>query len=77
MHRPGIASVIGDKIVLNGTTIEEVRDYHIETLKLCVDIATKEEAKELETKQARGEQEALEKKQHIDNVDNVVRQLMF
>ena len=77
MHRPGIASVFDDKIILNGTTIEEVRDYHIETLKLCVDIATKEEIKELEAKQAREEQEEQKKKQHINNVESVVGQLKF
>ena len=36
MHRPGIASVEGDEILLNGTTIEEVRDYHRKTLNLCI-----------------------------------------
>ena len=43
MHRPGIARVEGTKIILDGTTIEEVRDYHRETLKLCVDAANKKE----------------------------------
>jgi hypothetical protein len=28
MHRPGIASVVGNRIYLNGTTIEEVEQYH-------------------------------------------------
>ncbi len=37
MHRPGIASVVDDEILLNGTTIEEVREYHRETLKLCIE----------------------------------------
>jgi len=36
MHRPGIARVSGDRIVLDGTTIEEVQRYHRETLLLCV-----------------------------------------
>jgi len=39
MHRPGIASVEGDKVVLNGTTIEEVERYHKKTLKIAVDMA--------------------------------------
>ncbi len=43
MHRPGIASVSGDEILLDGTTIEEVRDYHREVLLLCVDVANKKE----------------------------------
>lgn len=37
MHRPGIAKVINDKILLDGTTIEEVKDYHRDTLIMCVD----------------------------------------
>ena len=44
MHRPGIASVLGSKIVLNGTTLEEVKKYHRDTLVLCVGEANKKEA---------------------------------
>lgn len=36
MHRPGIAHIDERKIILDGTTIEEVRDYHRETLKLVI-----------------------------------------
>ena len=36
MHRPGIAKVSGDRIVLDGTTVEEVQQYHRDTLILCV-----------------------------------------
>jgi TIR domain-containing protein len=32
-HRPGIASVVGDTIVLDGTTIEEVQEAHLTTVK--------------------------------------------
>lgn len=41
MHRPGIAEVYGDRIVLNGTTIEEVQRYHRDTLKLALDETNK------------------------------------
>ena len=44
MHRPGIASVYGNKIYLDGTTLEEVERYHKKTLKLAVDIANKNSA---------------------------------
>jgi hypothetical protein len=37
MHRPGIARVVGDWVVLEGTTVEEVAQYHQRTLKLAVD----------------------------------------
>src|SRR5205823_1466901 len=36
MHRPGIAHARGNRIVLNGTTIDEVQRVHRETLILCV-----------------------------------------
>ena len=36
MHRTGIASVQGDRIVLDGTTLEEIADVHQETLKEVV-----------------------------------------
>lgn len=41
MHRPGIASINNDKIILNGTTIDEVKDYHRDTLIICVKEANK------------------------------------
>ena len=43
MHRPGIARVIGNAIVLDGTTLEEVEKYHRDTLRLCVNEANKAE----------------------------------
>jgi hypothetical protein len=36
MHRPGISRVFGSKILLEGTTVEEVDQYHKKTLKLAV-----------------------------------------
>ena len=43
MHRPGIARVQGDTIILNGTTLDEVKKYHRDTLVLCVSEANKNE----------------------------------
>jgi flagellar hook-associated protein FlgK len=36
MHRPGIASVYGSTVTLNGTTIDEVERYHRDTLQLAI-----------------------------------------
>ena len=47
MHRPGIASVVGDKAVLDGTTIEEVNSTHKKTLEICVSEANRIEAHEV------------------------------
>ena len=47
MHRPGIASVNYDVIWLRGTTIEEVKKYHRDTLVLAIDEANKAYNKEI------------------------------
>lgn len=62
MHRPGIASVRGAKIILKGTDIDEVRKYHRDTLILCVDEANQKEKESLEQK--RKEQEL--RRQQVD-----------
>lgn len=44
-HRSKIASVRGDKVILDGTTIGEVQKYHRDTLVLCVKETNKQELK--------------------------------
>lgn len=51
MHRPGIARIVGDRVVLSQTTIEEVESYHLETLKLVVECANRDEAVATQQKQ--------------------------
>lgn len=77
LHRSSIASVYGDQIILDGTTIEEVRDYHRETLLLCVKIANEEEAKILREEQLRKEREEANKNKHFSNVRSIADDLQF
>ena len=77
MHRPGIASVYGDQIILDGTTIEEVRDYHRETLMLCVQIANDEEARIIKEEQLKKEREESQKNKHFSNVRSVAEGIKF
>lgn len=71
MHRPGIAQVYGKKIILNGTTIEEVKSYHRDTLILCVDEANRKE-KEINE---RIEQERIAEKRRIDEHNSKVKDI--
>ncbi|TDL38479.1 hypothetical protein EVU91_05175 [Macrococcoides bohemicum] len=50
MHRSGKARVVGDKIILDGTTIEEVKNYHRDTLIMCVEDANVEYKRMIEKK---------------------------
>ncbi|WP_243720234.1 SEFIR domain-containing protein [Macrococcoides canis] len=57
MHRFGKARVIGDKIILDGTTIEEVKNYHRDTLIMCVEDANKDYKNMIEKKAEQQERE--------------------
>ena len=75
MHRPGIASVSGDTVVLDGTTMEELERYHVETIrhvlgKVNEDVAEHEE-------RARAEREDQQGRQHDENVRDVASRLKF
>ena len=77
MHRPGIASVNGDEIILNGTTIEEVRDYHRETLILCVEEANKKEKLIIEEQQNEQRLELQREKQHFEHINDIAEKIKF
>ncbi len=77
MHRPGIARVSGSKILLEGTTIEEVKKYHRETLQLTVCAANQDYRERVADAERR--QCALEhaKAQHRRHVDAVASEITF
>ena len=57
MHCPGIARVVGDRIILDGTTVEEVKSTHKKTLELCVSEVNRMEAAELKRRKEKEEAE--------------------
>lgn len=71
MHRPGIARVSGDRLILDGTTIDEVKRYHAATVRLAVS-STNTQEDELRRKHeaaaaaARAEEEEL--REHVADV---------
>lgn len=77
MHRRGIASVIGDTIILDGTTIEEVRDSHRDTLILCVQEANKKYKEFADRRKQAIEREQEQKKNHRRNVNDISNQINF
>lgn len=77
MHRPGIASVYGNKIYLDGTTIEELERYHKKTLKLAVDVANRTYAEIIARRKHQEEQERIRKEQHRKNIDDKSKRINF
>lgn len=77
MHRSNIASIYEDEIILDGTTIEEVRDYHGKTLNLCVEEANEREQAYLEKQQQLSELKEQKRKQHFSNVAKIADDIQF
>ena len=77
MHRQGIARVVGSKIILDGTTIDEVKRYHKETLILCVEKANEEEARVLERERQEEERRRQNTEQHRATVEGIAGELDF
>jgi hypothetical protein len=77
MHRPGIASVIGDTVVLDGTTIEEVKDYHRDTLVLVIQQTNKQYKEFSERREKTIEQEQEQLRMHKRNVEDTANQITF
>jgi hypothetical protein len=77
MHRPGIASVHGDRIVLDGTTVEEVQKYHRDTLILCVQETNRRIADWEAKVRTREEQRQRQSAEHQRRVREVSEKIRF
>ena len=77
MNRAGIASVRGDKIVLNGTDIDEVKKYHRSTLVLCVDVANEKEREYRERNRNEEEKRRQQVEAHRKEIEDAVKDIFF
>lgn len=77
MHRPGIASVRGDTIVLAGTTLEEVKKYHRDTLMICVSEANKNEEQITAETRRKADEERARSESHRKNVRDLADDIDF
>lgn len=77
MHRPGIASVYGDKVVVNGTTVDEVEKYHRDTLILAAEEANKGYTELQARHRAQQERERARLDAHKKDVEDAAKRLKF
>jgi hypothetical protein len=77
MHRPGIARVIGNTIVLNGTTLDEVEKYHRDTLRLCVREANNSEESHAEEQERRFNEAIRKEAQRRKQVSDAASRIRF
>lgn len=76
-HRPRIARVEGDRIILDGTTIEEVAEVHRDTLKDVLEKVNGDIAEHERRQRRIAEQNAEEIRQHKQSVSDAARRLSF
>jgi len=77
MHRPGIASVHGDRIVLDSTTIDELERYHLQTLQLVVRQLNETTAQHLRAERARAEAAEQAAAEHDRQIREIAERLRF
>lgn len=77
MHRRGIARVAGDRIILDDTTIDEVKNYHLDTLKLAVQVTNKQAEQRRQQVEAARKAEEEAAAQHRAAVDAAVDGMKF
>jgi len=77
MHRPGIVSVQGDHLILDGTTMEEVERYHRDTLVLVLEKVNLEIAEHEEVQRRRAEMEQQRREEHRRSVEDAAKRLRF
>ena len=76
-HRPGIARVQGDRVVLTRTTLEEVKKTHRDTLKLVVDSVNKETAELVRRRRVAEQAKTEQSQQHKENVRRIADDIKF
>lgn len=77
MHRPGILSVQGDTVVLDGTTIDEVAQVHSKTLRLVIEKVNELAAAQRRRDAADRERRDAQTQAHQQHVGEVAKEIQF
>jgi hypothetical protein len=77
MHRPGICRISGDRVWLDGTTLEEIESTHKETLKLALDEANKKYPEYVARANAERERLREEAEAHKAHVSEAAKRIKF
>jgi hypothetical protein len=77
MHRPGIATVSGATVVLNGTTIAEVERYHRDTLQLAISETNRQYREWRRKQEQRRAQEEAAREEHRKRIEDASKRIKF
>ena len=77
MHRPGICSVRGDRVVLDGTTIDEIEVHHRKTLVLVINEVNRVIAAAEAQQRRRADEQRQRREEQRKNVEEASRRMQF
>lgn len=77
MYRPGIGSVLADTIVLDGTTMEELENVHLDTLRAVIEKTNAEAADNEHREQEAQHRDEQLRLRHEETVRDISRRLRF
>lgn len=76
-HRPGILTVLADRVILERTTIDEVESCHAETLRLVIEGTNAEAAAYRAAQRERADAQVRRDREHDDYVQEVAARIQF
>ncbi|MYH72956.1 MAG: hypothetical protein F4153_10360 [Acidimicrobiia bacterium] len=76
-HRPGILRMVNDKLILDGTTIDEVEEVHVSTLKSVLEVVNRDAEQHRKRKQDEEQARLLAEKEHEDHISEVSERIQF
>lgn len=74
-HRPGMVSVVANRLMMEETTIDEVEGFHLPVLKAAVRMANEAESRALDEDHRRFERRRLEEADHRRHISEVAKRL--
>jgi hypothetical protein len=77
LHRPGIATVVGNRIILDGTTLEETKTAHLAVLQAAVTRANESERKQRSHEQQDADSKRQGSADFRKHVDEMVDEIKF
>ena len=77
MHRPGIARVTRDRVILDGTTLEEIEKYHRETLLLALEETNRQFSEGVARQKREDDDRRAREEAHRAEVEERAKRLKF
>ncbi len=74
-HRPGMVSVVSNRLILEETTIDEVEGFHLPVIKAALRMANEAEGRAVVEDHRRTERRRLEEAEHRRHVAEVAKRL--